>query len=61
MPRKEVVGVQAASVVVPLKTDAEHDAHFLTFFIRGKSPSGFFLLLKPSNNIDLSKEPSGLP
>lgn len=61
VPRKELVGVQAASAVAPRKTDAEREAHFSTSFIRGKSSSGFFLLLKPSNDVDLSKNPNVLP
>ena len=54
------VGVHAASVVVPHKRDAERNVHSLTFFIRRKSSSDFFLLLKLGENVDLSKEPSVL-
>lgn len=61
LPRKELVGVHAASVGVPHKTGAERNVHSLTFFIRGKSSSGFFLLLKLGENVDLSKQPSVLP
>ena len=59
VPRKELF--RATCLVVPHKTDAEHDAHFFTFFIRGKSSSGLFLLLELGNNTDLSKKPSVLP
>ena len=49
VPRKELVGVHAASLVVPHKTDAECNPHFFTFFTRANTSSGFFLLLKPGN------------
>lgn len=61
VPREELIGVHAASVVVAHKADAECDAHSLTFFIRGKSSSDFSLLMDLHNNIDLSKKPSVLP
>ena len=61
VPRKDLVRVHAASVMLLPKTDAEHDAHCSTFFIRGKSPSGFFPLVKPGNNGDLSKKPNVFP
>jgi len=61
VPRKELVGVLTASAVAPSKTDAECDAHFSTFFIRQKSSSDFLPLLKPGNDVDLSKKPIVLP
>ena len=61
VPRKVLVGVHATSVVLLPKTDAERDAHCSTLFIRGKSSSGLFPLVKPDNNGDLSKNPSVFP
>ena len=61
VPRKEPVGVHAASVGVPHKTDAKRNAHLLTFFVREKSSLGSFLKLEMSNTVGLSKKPSVLP
>ena len=54
VPRKEPVGVHAASVGVPHKTDAKRNAHLLTFFVREKSSLDSFLKLELSNTVGLS-------